>query len=121
MASPAPNNDKTSSRQDNLATSNPQDNLPTSNQQDNMSTSNQLSKAQEDLIAYAAAHRYDPPRHEKTKRAPGDARKGHGGPIRITRTDDGVLTEYGEKLERERLARLAAANQGDEGEPGCHQ
>jgi hypothetical protein len=84
-----------------------------------LSTSNQRSKAKEDLIAYAAAHRYDPPRHEKTKREPGEARKGHGGPIRITRTDDGILTEYGEQLERERLDRLAAANQDKAGEPSC--
>lgn len=34
-------------------------------------------------------------------------------------TSDGVLTEYGEKLERERLARLAATNQDKEGEPSC--
>jgi hypothetical protein len=37
--------------------------------------------------------------------------------IRITMTSDGVLTEYGEKVERERLARLAAANQDKGGEP----
>jgi hypothetical protein len=38
---------------------------------------------------------------------------------RITRTSDGVLTDYGKKLERERLARLAAANQDKGREPSC--
>jgi hypothetical protein len=67
----------------------------------------------EDVLAWAAAHQNDPPHREKIERTPGDGRKNHGGPIRIT-SKDGVLTEYGEKVERERLAKLAAANQ-DEG------
>jgi hypothetical protein len=123
MAFPAPDNDTPSSRlhdlstsipRNNLSTSNPQDNLSTSNPQDNVSTSTQHIKTAEDLLAWSIAQQHAPgPLHrEKIERTPGDGRKSHGGPIRITRTSDGVLSEYGEKLERERLARSAAANQG---------
>jgi hypothetical protein len=119
MASPAPNNDTSSSRQDNLSTSDPQSNSSTSNPQDKSATSTQHIKTVEDLTTCANARQHLPPHREKDKRAPGEARKGHRGPIRITKTGDGVLTEYGEKLEQERLARLAAADEDKEGEPAC--
>lgn len=64
----------------------------------------------EDVLVWAAAHRHDPPHREKIERTPGDGRRNHGGPVRIT-SKDGVLTEYGKKLEQERLAKLAATNE----------
>ena len=62
-----------------------------------------------DLKAWHKANKDGPPHHEKIERTPGDGRKNHGGPIRIT-SKDGVLTEYGRKLEEERLAKLATTN-----------
>ncbi|USW55895.1 hypothetical protein Slin15195_G092140 [Septoria linicola] len=44
------------------------------------------------------------------KPVPGPWPRNHGGPIRITRLDDGTLTEYGEKLERERLEKMGTEN-----------
>jgi hypothetical protein len=64
----------------------------------------------EDVLAWAAAHKNDPPHREKIERTLGDGRKNHRGPIRIT-SKDGVLTEYGKKIERERLAKLATTNE----------
>jgi hypothetical protein len=108
MASSASNNDTSSSRQDSSSTSNPHNDF---------ATSTQHIKTAEELTAWASARQHLPPHREKIERAPGDTRKNPGGPIRITMTSDGVLTEYGEKVERERLARLAAANQDKGGEP----
>lgn len=68
----------------------------------------------EDLLAWAAAHKDDPPHREKIERTPGDGRRNHGGPIRIT-AKDGGLTEYGKQVEQERLAKLAAANENGGG------
>jgi hypothetical protein len=72
------------------------------------------SKTVEDMIAWAAAHQNDPPHREKIERTPGDGRRNHGGPIWIV-SKDGVLTEYGKKVEQERLAKLAATNENGEG------
>jgi hypothetical protein len=68
----------------------------------------------EDLLAWAAAHKNDPPHREKIERTPGDGRRSHVGPIRIT-SKDGVLTEYGKKVEQERLAKLTANNENGGG------
>lgn len=92
MASPVPDNNSSSSPQDSSSTSNPQ------------------SKPKKDLLAWSLAHQNDPPHREKIERTPGDGRINHGGPIRIT-SQDGVLTEYGKKLEQERLAKLATTNE----------
>jgi hypothetical protein len=100
MASPAPDN-------------------PPPSPQDGSSILNPRSKPVEDILAWAAAHKNDPPHREKIERTPGDAHRNHGGPVRFT-SKDGVLTEYGKKLEQERLAKLAATNQnggGKEAEP----
>jgi hypothetical protein len=90
------------------------DNNPSSSQQDSSSTSNPRSKPTQDLLAWSAAHKNDPTHREKIERTPGDGRRNHGGPIRIT-SKDGVLTEYGKKVEQERLAKLAATNENREG------
>jgi hypothetical protein len=92
MASPVPDNNPSTSTQDSLSTLNPQ------------------STPIEDILAWAVAHRNGPPHREKIERTPGDGRRNHGGPIRIT-SKDGVLTEYGKKLEQERLAKLATTNE----------
>ena len=84
--------------------------------QDSSSTPNSRSKPVEDLLAWAAAHKNDPPHHKKIERTPGDGRRNHGGPIRIT-SKDGVLTEYGKKVEQERLAKLATTNENEGGLP----
>jgi hypothetical protein len=68
----------------------------------------------EDMIAWAVAHKDDPPHREKIDRTRGDGRKNHRGPIRII-SKDSVLTEYGKKVEQERLAKLAATNENREG------
>ncbi|XPS75550.1 hypothetical protein M3J09_007625 [Ascochyta lentis] len=81
MASPVPNNNPSSSLQDTSSMANPR------------------SKPVEDLVAWAMAHQNDPPHREKIERTPGDGRINHGGPIRITKKD-GILTEYGKKVER---------------------
>ena len=62
-----------------------------------------------DLKAWHKANKDGPKHHEKMERTPGDGRRNHGGPIRIT-SKDGVLTAYGRKLEEERLAKLATTN-----------
>jgi hypothetical protein len=64
----------------------------------------------EDVLAWAAAHKNDPPHREKIERTLRDGRKNYRGPIRIT-SKDGVLTKYGKKIERERLAKLATTNE----------
>jgi hypothetical protein len=84
-----------------------------SSPQDSSSTSNPQSKPKRDLRAWAAAHRNGPPHREKIEQKPGEGRIGHGGPIRIT-AKDGVLTEYGRKLEQERLAKLATTTTTNE-------
>jgi hypothetical protein len=96
MASPTPNNNSPSSLQESSSTSTPR------------------SKPVEDLIAWATAHKDDPPHREKIERTPGDRRVNHGGPIRII-SKDGVLTEYGKQVEQERLADLAATNKNGGG------
>jgi hypothetical protein len=96
MASPVPDNDLSTSTQDSPLTSYSQ------------------VKSVEDMTAWASAHKDDPPHREKIERTPGDGRKNHGGPIRII-SKDGVLTEYGKKVEQERLAKLAATNENGEG------
>lgn len=55
-------------------------------------------------MAWAAAHRNDPPHREKIERMPGDGRTNHGGPIRII-SKNGVLTDYGKKVEQEQLTK----------------
>jgi hypothetical protein len=96
MASPVPdNNNSSSSPKDGSSTLDP---LP--------------GKPKKDLHAWSTAHRNDPkpPNRPKVERKSGDVRIGHGEPIRIT-SQDGVLTEYGKKLEQERLAKLATTNE----------
>lgn len=61
-------------------------------------------------MAWAAAHRNDPPHREKIERMPGDGRTNHGGPIRII-SKNGVLTEDGKKVEQEQLTKLATTNE----------
>lgn len=97
MASPAPNDTSSNSPPDSSSASNPG------------------KKAAEDLVAWALAHQNGPAHCEKTERRPGEKRVGHGGPIRIAATNDGVLTEYGKNPEQERLAELAAANDNEGG------
>jgi len=77
------------------------DNNPLSSLQDSSSTWNSRSKPVEGLVAWAAAHKNDSPHREKIERTPGDGRRNHGGPIRVT-SKDGVLTEYVKKVEQER-------------------
>ncbi|KAI8935135.1 hypothetical protein NX059_007729 [Plenodomus lindquistii] len=89
------------------------DTNPSTSTQESPSTSNSHSKAVEELHAWAAARRNDPPHREKIERTSGDGRIGHGGPIRII-SKDGILTEYGKKVEQERLAKLAATNENGE-------
>jgi hypothetical protein len=96
-----------------MAFSIPNNNSPSS-LQESSSTSTPRSKPVEDLIAWATAHKDDPPHCEKIERTPGDGRVNHGGPIRIT-SKDGVLTEYGKKVEQERLAELAATDKNGGG------
>ena len=90
------------------------DNNPSSSQQDSSSTSNPRSKPVEDVLAWAAAHKNDPPHREKIERTPGDGRRNHRGPVQIT-SKHGVLTEYGKKVEQERLAKLATTNENGGG------
>ena len=83
----------------------PDNNSSSSPPQNSSSASNPPSKPRKDLIAWAIAHQNDPPYREKTERAPGEERIGHGGPARITAVN-GVLTEYGKQKKQERLAKL---------------
>lgn len=64
------------------------------------------------MLAQLAAHENEPPQRAKVKPTPGPWPQNHGGPIRIL-SKDGVLTEYGKKVEQERLAKLAAANENE--------
>ena len=90
------------------------DNKPSSSLQDGSPTSNPQNRPVEDIVAWSIAHRNDPPHRKKIERTPGDGRRNHGGPIRIT-SKDGVLTEYGKKLEQEQLSKLAATNENKGG------
>jgi hypothetical protein len=96
-----------------MASSIPNNNSPSS-LQESSSNPTPRSKPVEDLIAWATAHEDDPPHREKIERMPGDGLVNHGGPIRIT-SKDGVLTEYGEKVEPERLTELAATDKNGGG------
>jgi hypothetical protein len=82
-------------------------NNPSSSPEDNSSTLNPRSKPVEAVLAWAAAHQNDPPHREKIEQTSGNGPKIYKGPVRIT-AQNGVLTEYGKKVEQERLARLAA-------------
>lgn len=42
--------------------------------------------------------------------------RNHGGPIRVVRLDDGTLTEYGKKLEQQRLAKLKSGDESKDEE-----
>ena len=61
---------------------------------------------------------YDPPHREKPKQPPVEGQRKPGGPCRITRDNNGVLTEYGKKVEEQdrlyRLANTAAVDKKDE-------
>jgi hypothetical protein len=96
MASQAPNNNNSSSS------------LP----KDSSLTSNPPRKPPRDFQAWYTAHANDPKplNRPKVERKPGDVRIGHGGPIRIT-AQDGIVTEYGKKLQQERLAQWAATKE----------
>ena len=97
MASPVPN-----------ANDNPLSSSP----QAGSAASDLVNQAREEMQARLAAHENDPPRRSKIKPTPGPWPKNHGGPIRIL-SKDGVLTEYGKKVEQERLAKLAATNENE--------
>lgn len=89
----------------------PNDDPSSLSPQTSPSASNLQRKVAEDLKAWCAAQQTNPPRRERVQRPSGDGRVGHRGPIRIT-AQDGVLTEYGMELERERRAKLAADENG---------
>ena len=63
---------------------------------------------------------YDPPHREKPP--PVEGLRKPGGPCRITRDSNGVLTEYGKKVEEQdrlyHLAKTTAANKEDETKEG---
>jgi hypothetical protein len=83
------------------------DNLSSPSPQDSSAVSDLVNKVKEEIIARLAAHENDPPQRASIKPTPGPWPKNHGGPIRIL-SKDGVLTEYGRKVEQDRLAKLAA-------------
>ena len=60
----------------------------------------------ENILDWSRRNQNAPPCRRRNPTPPGGPRN-HGGPIRIT-SSNGVLTEYGKKLEQERLAKLAA-------------
>jgi hypothetical protein len=99
MASPSPNNNLSSSPQDNSLT---------------LNTPHRRSKLAEEVLAHAAANRNGPPRREKILPSeridlsgrPGFATSGDwpktkniGGPVQIL-SKDGILTELGKKVEQ---------------------
>jgi hypothetical protein len=61
----------------------------------------------EHILAWARRNQNAPPCRPPPDTTPRGERLNHGGPIKIL-SRDGVLTEYGKKLEQERLAKLAA-------------
>ena len=95
------------------------DKPPSSPQKADSPTSTPARKF-EDFEAYARAHMYDPPHREKRPSVEGLRKP--GGPCRITRDSNGVLTEYGKKVEEQdrlyHLAKTTAANKEDETKEG---
>jgi hypothetical protein len=62
-------------------------------------------------LAWAKRNQNAPPYRPPPDPTPRGERKGHGGPIRVYERD-GVLTPLGKSVEQERLAKLAAGEDG---------